>query len=180
MKVYKDKRGWRYRVMRGIGEPVTYKARYNKPSGGGWKCVRTLSWRETREEAEEDLARYAARHKMQVVESRSDVSRTYNAKDERRSRAIRRAAHVLETAGFEQYLIAGTDVRESAEGFDLIDYEQNVQASLHAYAAMVGNLIETLSSESSVPMEELFSAAMMYAQETRKQRPAKEAKHGTE
>lgn len=68
MKVYKDKRGWRYRVMRGIGEPVTYKARYNKPSGGNWKCVRTLPWRETREEAEKDLAGYAARHNMQVVE----------------------------------------------------------------------------------------------------------------
>lgn len=67
MKVYKNKRGWRYKIMPGIGIPMTYKARYNKPSSGSWKCVRTLPWRDTVAEAEKDLAAYAARHKMQVI-----------------------------------------------------------------------------------------------------------------
>lgn len=66
--MYKDKRGWRYKVMQGLGTPPVFKARYNKPCSKTWRCVRTLPWRETEEEAEKDLAGYAARHNMQVVE----------------------------------------------------------------------------------------------------------------
>jgi hypothetical protein len=73
---YINSRGWRYRVMRGIpslprfdnwydtsARGTAYKA-YRKTSGGRWKCVRTLPWRDTREAAEKDLAAYAARHGM--------------------------------------------------------------------------------------------------------------------
>lgn len=68
MKVYEDKRGWRYKVMKGIGTPPIFKGRYNKLRGNTWKCVRTLPWRDTREEAEKDLARYAARHGMKELD----------------------------------------------------------------------------------------------------------------
>ena len=79
---YIDNRGWRYRVMRGIPSlprfddwydtsarttTTPYKARYKKPGSGGWKCVRTLPWRDTREAAEKDLTAYAARHHMREV-----------------------------------------------------------------------------------------------------------------
>lgn len=69
--MYKDKRGWRYRVMSGIGMPPVFKGRYNKPNSDAWKCVRALPWRETKEEADKDLAEYAARHNMQIIEERS-------------------------------------------------------------------------------------------------------------
>nr|WP_304100025.1 hypothetical protein [Mitsuokella multacida] len=59
---YIDSRGWRYRVMQGLG--TEYKARYKKPDKGGWHCVARLPWRATAEEAEKDLAAYAARHGM--------------------------------------------------------------------------------------------------------------------
>lgn len=53
-KMYTDKRGWMYRVMSGIGENA-FKARYIKPDITGWKCVKTLPWRETFAEAQRDL-----------------------------------------------------------------------------------------------------------------------------
>lgn len=62
MKVYEDSRGWRYRVMQGLG--TEYKARYKKLDNGGWRCVARLPWRATAEEAEKDLADYAVRHGM--------------------------------------------------------------------------------------------------------------------
>lgn len=65
MKVYEDSRGWRYRVMQGLG--TEYKARYNKPGKSGWKCVAALPWRKSEVEAEKDLAAYAARHHMREV-----------------------------------------------------------------------------------------------------------------
>ena len=59
--MYIDQRGWKYKVMRGLGN--TYKARYQKPDkhgSDGWHCVRSLPWRETAEEAQHDLDQYAA------------------------------------------------------------------------------------------------------------------------
>ena len=56
-----DKRGWKYRVMSGIGN--TYKGRYqdNQHSGQtGWKGMRQLPWRENFDEAQEDLNKYAS------------------------------------------------------------------------------------------------------------------------
>ena len=64
--IYRDSRGWLYRVMQGLGE--VWKARYNKPGCSGWKCVAVLPWRDNPEEAEQDLAEYAHRKKMEVVE----------------------------------------------------------------------------------------------------------------
>lgn len=77
--MYKNERGWRYKVMRAVvTQPASglfdkpkdvwkFKGWYNKQKGNTWKPVRTLPWQETREKAEEDLAGYAARHKMQAV-----------------------------------------------------------------------------------------------------------------
>ena len=38
-KTYEDSRGWRYRVMPGLGDD-TFKGRYNKPGESGWHCMR--------------------------------------------------------------------------------------------------------------------------------------------
>ena len=57
-KRYIDNRGWLYMVLPGLSS--VYKARYRKPRedtapGIGWKCIRQLPWRDTREEAQADL-----------------------------------------------------------------------------------------------------------------------------
>lgn len=57
-RVYRDSRGWVYKVMGGIGEG-TFKARYKKPNKGGWKCCSALAWRSTFEEAQADLDAWA-------------------------------------------------------------------------------------------------------------------------
>ena len=62
-KKYIDSRGWKYQVMRGLGES-NYKARYQKPEkrgSDGWHCVRTLPWRSTEKEAQADLDQLAAK-----------------------------------------------------------------------------------------------------------------------
>lgn len=66
MTEYIDKRGWRFKVMHGLGE--VWKARYNKPGKGSWKGVAVLPWREKREDAEHDLEVYAESHGMKKVE----------------------------------------------------------------------------------------------------------------
>ena len=58
-KKYVDVRGWRYQVMRGLGES-NWKARYQKPGSVSWKCVATLPWRKSAEEAQRDLDQLAA------------------------------------------------------------------------------------------------------------------------
>ena len=52
-KKYIDGRVWRYQVMPGIAAPPypNYKARYQKPGSASWKCVATLPWRKSEEEA---------------------------------------------------------------------------------------------------------------------------------
>lgn len=58
---YIDGRGWKYRVMPGLGEGA-YKARYQRADhqgGSGWKGVAALPWRATREEAQADLDKLA-------------------------------------------------------------------------------------------------------------------------
>lgn len=60
-KEYVDERGWKYKVMSGIG-PNAFKARYQKPDqdgADGWKSVTTLPWRSTFDEAQADLDRIA-------------------------------------------------------------------------------------------------------------------------
>ncbi|MHB1152073.1 MAG: hypothetical protein ACYCWE_09750 [Eubacteriales bacterium] len=55
---YIDSRGWKYRVMPGISDPPSYKARYqnDKHTGGtGWHGVPIMKWRETFKEAQADL-----------------------------------------------------------------------------------------------------------------------------
>ena len=65
--MYVSDRGWKYKVMGGIGGG-TFKARYQKPDKGGWKGVAQLPWRDTFEEAQEDLDRLARSHKWKVLE----------------------------------------------------------------------------------------------------------------
>ena len=67
MTEYIDKRGWKFRVMHGVGD--VRKVRHNKPGARSWKCVAVLPWRENREDAERDLEAYAASHGMKKVES---------------------------------------------------------------------------------------------------------------
>ena len=66
MTEYIDKRGWKFKVMHGLGD--VWKARYNKPGTRSWKCVAVLPWRWNREDAEDDLEVYAEAHGMKKVE----------------------------------------------------------------------------------------------------------------
>lgn len=60
--VWTDARGWKYKVM---GDPAgTFRGRYqdDKHKGGtGWKGMRRMKRRETSDQAQEDLNRYAKR-----------------------------------------------------------------------------------------------------------------------
>lgn len=59
--IYRDSRGWLYKVMPGLGGN-TFKARYHKPGypqEKAWKCVTTLPWRGSMEEAQADLDQLA-------------------------------------------------------------------------------------------------------------------------
>lgn len=61
IKFYIDSRGWKYKVMSGLGED-NYKARYQKPNVTGTtgrKCMKNLPWRKTFYEAQEDLDKLA-------------------------------------------------------------------------------------------------------------------------
>lgn len=61
VKCYIDSRGWKYRVMSGIGAE-TFKARYQKPEktgSCGWKGLAAVPWRKTFDEAQRDLNAYA-------------------------------------------------------------------------------------------------------------------------
>lgn len=60
MAIYSDSRGWLYKVMPGLGGD-TFKARYHKPEypPHKWKCVMTLPWRASADEANADLERLA-------------------------------------------------------------------------------------------------------------------------
>lgn len=66
MKTYIDERGWQYAVRPGL-DPDIYKAFYRKP-GKSWHAVRVMTWRSDRQEAEDDLARWAANKHMRCME----------------------------------------------------------------------------------------------------------------
>lgn len=54
---YIDQRGWKYKVMSGIGQD-RFKARYQKPEKHGlegWKGVSSVPWREDFDSAQKDL-----------------------------------------------------------------------------------------------------------------------------
>lgn len=60
-KKYIDNRGWKYKVMSGIGDD-TFKARYQRLEKQGdvvWKGLASVPWRRTREEAQADLDQLA-------------------------------------------------------------------------------------------------------------------------
>ena len=54
VKTYTDDRGWKYKVVGGLGES-NYKARYNKPGKISWKGIQSLPWRKSFDEAQSDL-----------------------------------------------------------------------------------------------------------------------------
>jgi hypothetical protein len=67
VKKYIDSRGWKYKVMPGIGES-NYKARYQIPekSGNvGWKGVQSLPRRKSFDEAQADLNLWAEKKGFQ-------------------------------------------------------------------------------------------------------------------
>jgi len=66
-KTYEDSRGWRYRVMPGLGDD-TFKGRYNKPGESGWHCMRQMPWRDRVEAAEVDLAAYAGTKGWRIIQ----------------------------------------------------------------------------------------------------------------
>lgn len=66
VKVYEDYRGWRYNVMKGIGENE-FKAKYKKPGYHSWIGVRALPWKETFDRAQADLNDYAGQRNMQAI-----------------------------------------------------------------------------------------------------------------
>ncbi len=65
-KTYIDERGWQYAVRPGLGHDV-FKAFYRKP-GKSWHAVRVLAWFASEQEAEADLARWAAKKGMRCME----------------------------------------------------------------------------------------------------------------
>ncbi|GEM_PF-530573 len=62
---YQDNRGWLFRVQEGLGN--MFKARYKKKGKLRWSCVQVLPWRETWDEAAEDLAAYAEKKGMGII-----------------------------------------------------------------------------------------------------------------
>lgn len=54
VKMYIDSRGWKYKVMQGLGES-NFKARYQKPGKTGWKCMANMEWRKSFDEAQSNL-----------------------------------------------------------------------------------------------------------------------------
>ncbi len=64
--VYKDARGWLYKVMPGIGGNC-YKARYQKPGLSGWKTCKALPWRKTEKAAQSDLDDMAMRKRFFLI-----------------------------------------------------------------------------------------------------------------
>lgn len=61
VKAYIDNRGWKYKVMAGLGDN-TFKARYQKPEKNGsigWKGLHAVPWRNSFDEAQADLNAYA-------------------------------------------------------------------------------------------------------------------------
>lgn len=65
-KTYVDERGWQYAVRPGLGSDI-FKAFYRKP-GRSWHAVRALPWFTNEQEAEADLARWAAKKGMKCKE----------------------------------------------------------------------------------------------------------------
>lgn len=76
VKTYVDSRGWKYKVMSGIGDH-TYKARYQKPDKKGttgWKCLRLLEWCDHFDDAQSDLNRYAKKKGWEVIDDKKEVA----------------------------------------------------------------------------------------------------------
>ena len=64
---YRDDRGWKYRVMAGIGEN-SWKARCCGAGKLGGDSGGRLPWRDTPEQAQADQDKWAVRKEMTAVE----------------------------------------------------------------------------------------------------------------
>lgn len=67
MKIYVDESGWQYAVRPWLGTCVFFRAFYRKP-GKRWHVARALEWFTNEQEAEADLARWAAKKGMKCME----------------------------------------------------------------------------------------------------------------
>ena len=68
--VYQDRRGWKYRIMPGLGDN-SFKARYHKPDKPddvSWHCCARMPWRSTFEEAQIDLDALAKEKQWKPVQ----------------------------------------------------------------------------------------------------------------
>jgi hypothetical protein len=74
--VYIDDRGWKYRVMGGIGEPETFKARYNKPGTCKWRGLHGVGWHQSFDDAQRDLNVLAKKKGWAVYEEVERGSQT--------------------------------------------------------------------------------------------------------
>lgn len=54
VKEYIDARGWKYRVMSGIGD-AGFMGRYQKPGKTGCKCMRNMEWRKSFDHVQSEL-----------------------------------------------------------------------------------------------------------------------------
>lgn len=66
MKVYKDERGWQYAVRPGLGDYVFIVM--CRRAGERWHQAHVLPWFANKQEAEADLARWAAKKHMRCME----------------------------------------------------------------------------------------------------------------
>lgn len=69
--VYQDSRGWKYKVMTGLGGD-TFKARYCKPRKDGYHCCRQFDWQSSFDDAQVDLDVYAQQHGWRRISGDKD------------------------------------------------------------------------------------------------------------
>ena len=68
-KMYIDDRGWKYKVMGGIGGKYKIRFQTDRQSGDvGWKGYPVIPWRDTLEDAEADLEDQAKKRGWKLVE----------------------------------------------------------------------------------------------------------------
>lgn len=70
--VYIDSRGWRYKVMAGLGHD-TFKPRYCKPGKTEYHGCRNFDWRSRFADAQADLDAYAAAHGWKKIFGERDM-----------------------------------------------------------------------------------------------------------
>lgn len=70
--IYQDSRGWRYKVMAGLGGD-TFKTRYCKPGKTGYHCCRQFGWCSSFDSAQAELDIYAQQHGWRKIFGEIDI-----------------------------------------------------------------------------------------------------------